>query len=82
MKNDPIRATVLAVKIISNVNQDMAEILKLEPHQKASLYRRISMMFPILPLTKLQKRLMSRLYMQNPCTVARQMPIQSLQVSS
>ncbi len=35
MKNDPIRATVLAVKIISNVNQDMAEILKLEPHQKS-----------------------------------------------
>jgi len=35
MKNDPIRATVLAVKIISNVNQDMAEVLKLEPHQKS-----------------------------------------------
>jgi ethanolamine utilization protein EutL len=35
MKNDPIRATVLAVKIISNVNQDMAETLKLEPNQKS-----------------------------------------------
>lgn len=35
MKNDPIRATVLAVKIISNINQDMAETFKLESHQKS-----------------------------------------------
>lgn len=35
MKNDPIRATVLAVKIIPNVNQEMAETFKLEPYQKS-----------------------------------------------
>jgi ethanolamine utilization protein EutL len=35
MKNDPIRATVLAVKIIPNVNQELAEAFKLEPHQKS-----------------------------------------------
>lgn len=35
MKNDPIRATVLAVKIIPNVNPEIAESFKLEPHQKS-----------------------------------------------
>ncbi|KRQ86489.1 Ethanolamine utilization protein EutL [Caloramator mitchellensis] len=35
MKNDPIRATVLSVKIIPNVNPDMASALKLEPNQKS-----------------------------------------------
>jgi len=35
MRNDPIRATVLSVKIIPNVNPDMAIALKLEPHQKS-----------------------------------------------
>lgn len=35
MKNDPIRATVLSVKIIPNVNPDMATALKLEPNQKS-----------------------------------------------
>lgn len=35
MKNDPIRATVLAVKIIPNVNPEIAEAFKLEPHQKS-----------------------------------------------
>jgi ethanolamine utilization protein EutL len=35
MKNDPIRATVLAVKIIPNVNPELAEAFKLEPHQKS-----------------------------------------------
>ncbi|MGE5678334.1 MAG: ethanolamine utilization microcompartment protein EutL [Pseudomonadota bacterium] len=35
MKNDPIRATVLAVKIIPNVNPELAESLKLEPGQKS-----------------------------------------------
>jgi ethanolamine utilization protein EutL len=35
MKNDPIRATVLAVKMIPNVDPDMAAAFKLEPHQKS-----------------------------------------------
>ncbi len=35
MKNDPIRATVLAVKIIPNVNPEVAEAFKLEPNQKS-----------------------------------------------
>lgn len=35
MKNDPIKATVLSVKIISNVDSDMAEAFKLEPHQRS-----------------------------------------------
>jgi ethanolamine utilization protein EutL len=35
MKNDPIRATVLAVKIIPNVNPEVAEAFKLEPHQRS-----------------------------------------------
>ncbi|HYE82876.1 MAG TPA: ethanolamine utilization microcompartment protein EutL [Clostridia bacterium] len=35
MKNDPIRATVLAVKLIPNVNPELAEAFKLEPHQKS-----------------------------------------------
>ena len=35
MKNDPIKATVLSVKIISNVDSDMAESFKLEPHQRS-----------------------------------------------
>lgn len=35
MKNDPIRATVLAVKIIPNVNPEMAEVFKLEPHHRS-----------------------------------------------
>lgn len=35
MKGDPIRANVLAVKIIPNVNSDMAEALKLEPGQRS-----------------------------------------------
>lgn len=35
MKNDPIRATVLAVKIIPNVNPELAEAFKLEPHQRS-----------------------------------------------
>ncbi|MCQ1529561.1 ethanolamine utilization microcompartment protein EutL [Lutispora saccharofermentans] len=35
MKNDPIKATVLSVKIISNVDPDMAAEFKLEPHQRS-----------------------------------------------
>lgn len=35
MKNDPIRATVLSVKMIPNVNPDMAAALKLEPGQRS-----------------------------------------------
>lgn len=35
MKNDPIRAEVLSVKIIPNVNPDMAAAFKLEPHQRS-----------------------------------------------
>ena len=35
MKNDPIRATVLAVKMIPNVDKGMAEAFKLEPNQKS-----------------------------------------------
>lgn len=35
MKGDPIRATVLSVKIIPNVNPDMAEALKLSPDQRS-----------------------------------------------
>lgn len=35
MKNDPIRATVLAVKMIPNVDADLAEAFKLEPNQKS-----------------------------------------------
>lgn len=35
MKNDPIRGTVLSVKIISNVSPDMAEKLNLKPQHKS-----------------------------------------------
>ncbi|HWR60789.1 MAG TPA: ethanolamine utilization microcompartment protein EutL [Clostridia bacterium] len=35
MKNDPIRATVLAVKIIPNINPELAESFKLESGQKS-----------------------------------------------
>lgn len=35
MKNDPIRAKVLSVKIISNVNPEMAKAFNLEPHHKS-----------------------------------------------
>lgn len=35
MKNEPIRATVLSMKLISNVSPDMAAKLKLKSHQKS-----------------------------------------------
>lgn len=35
MKNDPIRASILSVKIISNVDPNMAKSLDLKPHQKS-----------------------------------------------
>ncbi|MGK0466134.1 MAG: ethanolamine utilization protein EutL, partial [Clostridium sp.] len=35
MKYDAIRATVLGVKIISNVSPDLVEAFNLEPHQKS-----------------------------------------------
>jgi len=35
MKNDPIKATVLSVKIIPNVDPDMAAQLNLKPHQRS-----------------------------------------------
>ncbi|MBB6624355.1 ethanolamine utilization microcompartment protein EutL [Clostridium gasigenes] len=35
MKNEALRATVLGVKIISNVSPDMAELLELKPYQKS-----------------------------------------------
>lgn len=35
MKNEAIRATVLSVKIISNVSPDLAEKLELKPHHKS-----------------------------------------------
>ncbi len=35
MKNDAIRATVLGVKIISNVSPDLVEAFNLAPHQKS-----------------------------------------------
>lgn len=35
MRNDPIRATVLGMKLISNVSPDMAEKLELQPHHKS-----------------------------------------------
>jgi len=35
MKNDPIRATVLSVKIIPNVDPDMAAQFNLKPHQRS-----------------------------------------------
>jgi ethanolamine utilization protein EutL len=35
MKNDPIRASILSVKIISNVDPNMAKSLELKPHQKS-----------------------------------------------
>ncbi|WP_372995936.1 ethanolamine utilization microcompartment protein EutL [Lutispora sp.] len=35
MRNDPIKATVLSVKIISNVDPDMAEQFNLKPHQRS-----------------------------------------------
>lgn len=35
MKNDPVKAHVLSVKIIPNVDSDLAESLKLEPNQKS-----------------------------------------------
>jgi len=34
MKNDPIRASILSVKVISNVDPGMSENLGLKPHQK------------------------------------------------
>jgi ethanolamine utilization protein EutL len=35
MKNDPIRASILSIKIISNVDPNMAKSLGLKPHQKS-----------------------------------------------
>ncbi|MFX3624386.1 MAG: ethanolamine utilization microcompartment protein EutL [Ectobacillus sp.] len=35
MKHEPLHATVLSVKIISNVSPDMAEKLELKPHHKS-----------------------------------------------
>jgi len=35
MKNDPIRASILSIKIISNVDPNLAESLELKPHQKS-----------------------------------------------
>ncbi|PFJ16604.1 microcompartment protein EutL [Bacillus cereus] len=35
MKNEPIRATVLSMKLISNVSPEMAEKLRLKSHQKS-----------------------------------------------
>ena len=35
MKNDPIRASILSIKIISNVDPNMAKNLELKPHQKS-----------------------------------------------
>ncbi|KAJ52573.1 ethanolamine utilization protein EutL [Clostridium tetanomorphum] len=35
MKNDPIRAKVLSVKMIPNVDEDMVEAFKLQPHQRS-----------------------------------------------
>lgn len=35
MRNDPIRAKVLSVKLIPNINSDMAAELKLEPHHRS-----------------------------------------------
>jgi ethanolamine utilization protein EutL len=35
MKNDPVKAHVLSVKIIPNVDLDLAESLKLQPNQKS-----------------------------------------------
>jgi len=35
MKNDPIRASILSIKIISNVDPYMAKSLELKPHQKS-----------------------------------------------
>ncbi len=35
MKNDPIRASILSIKIISNVDPNMAKSLELKPHQKS-----------------------------------------------
>jgi ethanolamine utilization protein EutL len=35
MKNDPIRASILSIKIISNVDPNMAKSLDLKPHQKS-----------------------------------------------
>jgi len=35
MKHDPIRAKILSVKIISNIDSGMVEALKLKPHQKS-----------------------------------------------
>ncbi|WP_028546183.1 ethanolamine utilization microcompartment protein EutL [Paenibacillus taiwanensis] len=35
MRNEPIRATVLGMKLISNVSQDMASRLELKPHHKS-----------------------------------------------
>lgn len=35
MKNDPVKAHVLSVKIIPNVDPDLAQSLKLEPNQKS-----------------------------------------------
>ena len=35
MKHDPIRASILSIKIISNVDPNMAKSLELKPHQKS-----------------------------------------------
>lgn len=35
MKNDPIRASILSMKVISNVDQNMAASLELKPHQRS-----------------------------------------------
>ena len=35
MKNDPIRASILSIKVISNVDQNMAQNFQLRPEQKS-----------------------------------------------
>ena len=35
MKNDPIRASILSIKIISNVDPNLSESLGLKPHQRS-----------------------------------------------
>ena len=70
MKRDPLKASVLATKLIPNVSPGMAKQLNLTPEQR-SLHCSLQtvMMLRILHWMRLPKKRMFRLYTQRASTV-------------
>ena len=68
MKRDPLKASVLATKLIPNVSPGMAKELNLTPEQR-SLALQTVMMLRILHWMRLPKKRMFRLYTQRASTV-------------